>query len=274
MRLERVKHLLLALALAVLASGCKHMPFSGTKSGYKPYQSADSDIRVQDGKAVSRAHAEEDAIGLAYQRLQSGELDQAEKEARRALALNDKSFDAWTVLAVVEQRRGDAQAAGEAFRHAAELAPGSGRALNNYGAWLCANGFAAESLVWFDRALAAPGYASPADALANAGGCALQTGQYERVEPNLRKALSLAPTNAYALVSMARNEYRMGHYFDARAFIERRMAAAPPDAGVLQLAVDIETKLGDGQAASRYEQRLRAEFPGTSATGSGNSSRP
>jgi type IV pilus assembly protein PilF len=146
--------------------------------------------------------------------------------------------------------------------------------LNNYGAWLCGNGFPAEALVWFDRAIAAPGYGGQAGALANAGGCALQTGQYERVETDLRKALALDPTNAYALSSMARNEDRLGRDMGARAFIERRLTAAPVDAGVLQLAADIETKLGDKAAAEKYRQRLRAEFPDAAAASPGESARP
>ena len=71
----------------------------------------------------------------------------------------------------------------------------------------------------------------------------------------------LDPDNPYALASMADNEYRQGRYFEARAFTERRLAAAPANATVLQLAADVEEKLGDKAAASRYVQRLRAEFP-------------
>ena len=60
---------------------------------------------------------------------------------------------------------------------------------------------------------------------------------------------------------MAEYQYGQGQYFEARAFAERRLAAAPADASVLQLAARIEERLGDRAAANRYEQRLRAEFP-------------
>src|SRR3546814_19010004 len=62
------------------------------------------------------------------------------------------------------------------YARAAELAPEQGTALNNYGAWLCGNGRAAESLAWFDRALAAPLYRPRPSALANAGSCAPHAG--------------------------------------------------------------------------------------------------
>ena len=61
-----------------------------------------------------------------------------------------------------------------------------GRGLAMY----AANGFQAESLVWFDRAMQAPGYGTPEVAQANAGNCALGTGQLERAERDLRQALA------------------------------------------------------------------------------------
>ncbi|REN20808.1 type IV pilus biogenesis/stability protein PilW, partial [Mycobacterium tuberculosis] len=80
-------------------------------------------------------------------------------------------------LAAIAAQRGNDAEAGQLYAKAAELGPERGDVLNNYGAWLCAHGRPAESLVWFDRALQAPGYTTPASALANAGGCALDAGQ-------------------------------------------------------------------------------------------------
>lgn len=268
------KLLLAGIILAVAGAGCSRLTFVRPKGGMKEIEVPKSTYHVRDSKATQLRLEERESLGLSEQRLRVGDLDAAEREANKALKLNPDSADAHTLLAIVAGRRGQGDAAGEHYRRAAELSPNSGSMLNNYGAWLCSNGHAAEALVWFDRALAAPGYAAPASALANAGGCALQTGQYERVEPDLRKALALDPINAYALVSMARNEYRLGHFMDARAFAERRLAAAPADASVLQLAADIETKLGDRAAAEKYRQRLRAEFPDAAAASSGDTARP
>ncbi|WDS37042.1 type IV pilus biogenesis/stability protein PilW [Pseudoxanthomonas sp.] len=250
------------------------MTFVRPKGGIREVTSTPTEYSVQDGKATRRRLEEQDSLGLAQQRLRVGDLATAEREASKALKLNPQSSAAYTLLAVIADRRGQSKEAGERYRRAAELSPNDGGMLNNYGAWLCGNGFAAEALVWFDRSIATPGYGGTAGALANAGGCALQTGQYERVETDLRKALALDPKNAYALVSMARNEYRLGHYMAARAFIERRLTAAPVDAGVLQLAADIESKLGDMAAAEKYRQRQRAEFPDATAGRPGESARP
>jgi type IV pilus assembly protein PilF len=246
-----------ALAAALLAlAGCGG---HSIKPGRQQVVAPDYDFH--DSGEVKARYALQEQLGLAGNRLGSGDLAGAQEHARKALALAPDSVQAHTLLAVIAGRRGDTATAGEYYRRAAELAPNRGDTLNNYGAWLCANGAVAESLQWFARALAAPGYATPASALANAGGCALQIGQRERGVRDLRKALALEPDNAYALEAMARDEAAQAHFFEARAFSERRLAAAPATASVLQLAIQIEQGLGDMVAAGRYQQRLRKEFP-------------
>ena len=265
--------MLLAAVLASAMTGCSRLSFIKPNSKMIPAPEADSEYHVSDSAATRQRLASQDRLRLATQRLSSGDLATAEREAKMLLKDNPDSADAYTLLAVVRSRQGNPAQAGDYYKRAAELAPSQGGVLNNYGAWLCANEFPAEALVWFDRALAAPGYATPGAALANAGGCALKAGQYERAGRDLRQALSLDPDNPYALASMAKNEYRQGRYFEARAFTERRLAAAPADPDMLQLASDIESKLGDKAAASRYVQRLRAEFPSVTAN-SGEMTRP
>ncbi len=264
------RHLTIAVILTALLAlpGCNWL---AAKSGkLRTVEQVQPDHHFHDSQAVKSRFALEEQLGLAVNRLGSGDLDDAEKYANKALTLDANSVQAHTLLAVIADRRDAHAVAGEHYRQAAELAPDSGETLNNYGAWLCANGAAAESLVWFDRALAVPDYPSPASALANAGGCALQVGQRERGLRDLRKALAMEPNNPYALEAMAREELAQGHFFEARAFAERRIAAAPANSSVLQLAVKIEQGLGDKAASSRYRQRLRKEFPNAATTISGN----
>ncbi len=225
--------------------------------------------RLEDDATTRRRVEVRDMLGIAAQRFSAGDLAEAEKQARLALRREPTAVDAYTLLGAIESRRGNIEQAGAQYRQAAEVAPDRGDILNNYGAWLCGNGYPAEALVWFDRALAAPGYQRPESALANAGGCALESGQRERAERDLRRALEIDPVNAYALASMAQYALASGQHLQARAFVQRRLAAAPPDASVLQLAVKIEQGLGDRVAASRYQQRLRAEFPNAVLANSG-----
>ena len=96
-----------------------------------------------------------------------------------------------------------------------------------------------------------------------------RAGQGELAVEYLGAALALDPQNPVALAAMAEHEFRADRAFQARAFSQRRLAAAPADARSLLLASQIEEKLGDKDAAARYVQRLRAEFPDTSGSGAG-----
>ena len=125
-------------------------------------------------------------------------------------------------------------------------------------------------LTWFDHAIADRNYRTPAVALGNAGACAEKAGQGERAERYRRAALELDPENPVALAAMAEHEFREGRAFRARAFSQRRLAAAPANAPVLLLASQIEQELGDNEAAAGYVQRLRAEFPDTAGSGTGD----
>lgn len=271
----RLRSLVVAAVLITLvASGCSRLTFIRPAGGREEMKRPESEYTVSDSPATKQRLATQDRLALATQRLQSGDLASAEKEANSVLKINPGSADANTVLGIIKDRQGKAALAGGYYKRAAELAPTQGAALNNYGAWLCGNGFPAESLPWFDRAMTAPGYASPVSAYANAGGCALKVGQYERAQRDLQKALSLDPSNAYALAAMAQSEYHQGRFFEARAFSERRLAAAPADPAVLQLAARIEEQLGDKNAASKYVQRLRAEFPDAVTANPGETKTP
>lgn len=273
-RPERALVLIPLLAAVLLLAGCSRLTFVKTKPEIVKFKKHESPYEVKDSAATRQRLAEQARVDRAWQRLTAGDVEEAGREASAVLKADQDNVAAHTIMGIVQSSRGQAAAAGQHYRRAAELSPKDPGVINNYGAWLCGNGSPAEALVWFDRALALPNYTSPASALANAGGCALQVGQYERAERDLRKALELDPVNAYALASMASNEHRKGRDFEARAFIERRLAAAPADVGVLQLAADIESGLGDKVAASRYLQRLGTEFPRQGAANSGDSARP
>jgi type IV pilus assembly protein PilF len=261
-----------AVSVVLLAGGCSRLTFVKSSMGSGDYERTSPTYEFRDDPGTRQRTQLRSHLVLAANALRIDQLDEAESQARAALKIDAGSADANTLLAVVEDRRGNAAKAGGYYAKAAELAPQQGAALNNYGAWLCGNGRVAESLAWFDRALADATYRQRASALANAGSCALKAGQTARVERDLREALALDPVDATALAAMAEYQYRTGQYMDARAFSERRLAAAPATPAVLLLASQIEEKLGDRAAAARYVQRLRTEFPQMGTLQPGDSS--
>lgn len=263
--------LVLALLAVLLAAGCSRLTFMRQDTSRRGFESTAHEAAITNngrrgGDALAR-------VQLAQQRLGEGDLVGAEREAKRALKLDPRFAPAYTVLAIAQDRAGNAVVAGQHYRRATELAPTDGGMHNNYGTWLCSQGRAVESLVWFEQALAAPGYRTPETALANAGACALQAGQTAKAEQLLRQAIGLDPQNQLALAAMAELEFKAGRAMAARAFSQRRLAAAPADPSALLLASQIENKLGDRTAAEEYVRRLRAEFPDARGSGTGDDGR-
>jgi len=256
----------LVLLGCVLLAGCKQLE---RLSIVRPSAEQRGYTQVAPTYDVSgkKGHASTDPILLltaATGLLQQGRYDEAEHQARQALKLQPGSGDANTLLGAIADARGKAAEAGTYYRAAALAAPTNGVYANNYGGWLCSNGQPAASLEWFDRALADPAYPTPLGALVNAGTCASKAGQPERAETNWRQVLVQDAVNVPALAGMAALEAGRGNYLEARAFAERWLAVAPSDAAGLQLAAEIEQKLGDNAAASRYLSRLQAISPGSS----------
>ncbi len=264
---------LLALATVLLAGGCSRLTFvkpSAERKGSERVAPEYSFKETREGRA--RLEARRQAT-LADQQLRAGDLQAAAAAARAAVKADPSLPEPHTMMGLVATRQGNSELAGRHYAEAARLGP-SGATYNNYGAWLCGNGRALESLRWFDDAVRDPAYGDRAGALANAGACAARAGEHERVERDLRAALELDPLNVVALEAMTTHAFGAGRYLEARAFSERRLAAAPATPATLELASRIEEQLGDTVAATRYVQRLRTEFPQARNAIPGDSTQP
>lgn len=269
----RLATLLAVLATVLLAAGCSKLTFIRQDRGRGDFVRTAPDLNIQTDPLESGAAKAKLAIRRGQRYLTAGDLQHAADAADEALELDPDSAAAHTLAALVAGRSGKAEQAGQHYRKAVELAPAMGGMLNNYGTWLCHNGRPADSLQWFDQALTDRSYATPAVAMANAGVCAADAGLSERSGLYLQVALELDPENPLALEAMAEREFRAGRAFHARAFSQRRLAAAQPTAKALWLASQIETKLGDTEAAARYVQRMKTEFPEAADSGSGDDGR-
>ena len=264
---------LLALALAVLASGCSRLTFvkpSAERRGTERLAQEYTFKETRESKARQQARLQ---VSIADRQLRGGDLPAAAAAAKAALKADASLPEPHTMMAMVASYQGQDELAGSHYAEAARLGP-SGATYNNYGAWLCGSNRAKESLRWFDDALTDPAYRDRASALANAGACAARAGEHDRVERDLRAALELDPVNAVALEAMAAHAFRESRHLEARAFSERRLAAAPVTPATLELASRIEEQLGDTVAATRYVQRLRTEFPQARNAIPGDSTQP
>lgn len=200
-------------------------------------------------------------LGLAQGYLQRGDYEIALEKLQKAEALNPKSADLHTLYGLLYERINRAEKAEMHYAKAVELAPDRGMMLNNYGAWVCRNGDPARADQWFRKALDDPFYKTPVAALSNAGKCALQAGEVAAAEGYFRRALDIDGNHADSLVEMATLSLNKGDLLRARAFWQRRESLPIQQPALLELAIRIETALGDENAVNRYRQRLQDEFP-------------
>jgi type IV pilus assembly protein PilF len=249
MRLERWMGAAMALALA----GCvtTSTDTSGLGGGKLPHTS-----KSQEAEDAARIHTE-----LGQQYMANGDLQTAMEKLQKALQFDDDYAPAHTVMAVLDERIHRPEQAELHYRRAVQLEPDKGGPNNNLGTFLCQIGKGAEAIGFFKKALKDPFYPTPDVALTNEGICQLRLNDRAGAEASLRKALEANPNNGDALFHLAKTLYLNNDAFRARAFIQRFDALGQPSAAALKLGHDIETRLGNTDAAQTYLRRLQSQFP-------------
>lgn len=222
---------------------------------------------ASDGAATRRAvdaetkEASDLQVKLGRGYMDRGELEVALERLQRAIEIDPRNVDAYTLLGVLHVRINRPEKAEGYYRKAAQIAPENGEVNNNLGAFLCSIGQFAQAEPYFLKAVDDPFYRTPDDALANAGVCAVKANDMVKGEQYFRRVLELKPNHAVALFELARMSYLTNNDMRARAFLQRLEAVTPEGPIMLDLGQRIETRIGDSAAANRYSERLRANFP-------------
>lgn len=222
---------------------------------------------ASDGGRVSDRASDTDAavanmnLGAGY--LRQGRMDLAIERLQRAIAQNPRLVEAHSTIAVAYDQIGSLPEAEEHYRRAAQLDPDNGTAANAYAVFLCRQNRWPDAAPYFQRAVANPTYATPAVAYTNAGVCARAAGANDQAAENFRAALQRDPVFADALLNMLELSYQSGNYIQARAFVQRYLAAHRPTASVLWMCFNVERELKDQAAADRCASQLREGFRGS-----------
>lgn len=249
MRLDRV---LVSAGLALAMAGCVSTGTNGSGSTPIPHTT-----KAEKREEGARIHTE-----LAQQYMANGDLQDAMVKLNKALQFDPNYVPAHTVLAVVYERINDMPNAELHYRKAASLAPDKGDTNNNLGWFLCnREGKTTEAMPYFQKAVADPFYQTPALAWSNAGICLTRANDFAGAEADFRKALAIDPQDPGALYQLANVLYLQNDAFRARAFIQRFDALGQPSAASLKLGHDIESRLGNRDAALNYGRRLQSQFP-------------
>lgn len=247
----RPERLLLAGALLALAGCVTTTDSNNTLTTRMPRTS-----KAADSRDAARIHTE-----LGQQYMANGDLQTALEKLTKALQFDPSYAPAHTVVAVLYERIGKLPEAELHYRRAVELEPSKGDANNNLGAFLCKTGRYAEGESYFAKAVADPFYQTPDVAWTNDGLCRLGAQDRAGAEASFRRAVERNPQNGEALLQLANVLYLNNDAFRANAFLQRYDALGRPTPVALKLGHDIESRLGNKDAALNYRRRLQSQFP-------------
>ena len=198
-------------------------------------------------------------LGARYFR--NGSYGLARERLMRALDFDPKMARAHSMLALTYVQLGNQRLAAESFDRAVRFGPKDKDVRNAYAVFLCGQGEYDEAREQFDRAIAIRENDNPEVMMSNAGVCMAKKPDLVLAEQYFRQAIEVRPTYGEALIQLAALKHRTDDSLTARAFLQRYLSVNEATPLVLDLAIQIETRLGDDRAATDYMNQLLRDFP-------------
>jgi putative PEP-CTERM system TPR-repeat lipoprotein len=250
------------------------------------HRNADADRRVD--AVLARDPNNAAALGLKGRfLLADGRIDDALARARAATAADRRAVDAWTLVGLIERRKGNIDRAIDAFGEVAKLNPRSAPVAVQLAELNLLKGAAATAMEFAETAYrAAPdnaaaglvlvrasasngdrsraehvlhdllsAHADIADVHVQAALFAFEQKDRATARKEFTRALELAPSSLEALRGVLVLDMADHNVAHARALVDTRLARAPRDPNVIMLAADFAGATGD---ATRQESLLRS----------------
>ena len=215
-------------------------------------------VRTSDDKARERARIHTE---LASGYFELGSMGTALEEVREALKGDPGYGPAYNIAGLIYAELKQDKLAHENFQQALRIDPLDSDANNNYGRFLCERKRVDEAVRYFLAALRNPLYRTPERSYVNAGVCLRRRGDFAAAEDYFNRALKLQSAQPQALYQLADMAYTRRAYPQAKEYLIRLEKVSPANPELLWLAVRVERKLGDRDAAASYSTQLTRSFP-------------
>lgn len=245
-----MKKLIAIFFLATFLWGCatnnpENIEADQDKANYKQRMLEAAQINVQ--------------LGLGY--LQQGQVPRAKQKFLLAVQQNPKSATVLDAMAYFWEVTGNNTLADQYYKQAISVEPKSGRALNNYGAYLCRTkryNLAEEYLL---AAANEPSYIDSAAAMENAGLCELMVPNVAQGEVYFKKALLQDPDRSTSCYELARIYYNQGNYKVAKQYLNGYNSTGAISPEAFWLGIEIANKTKDVAIMLKYGALLAKHFP-------------
>jgi type IV pilus assembly protein PilF len=245
------------IVAAVLAlSACTSTTTTRTVSDNEVQPAQAITSRADQVRERARVHTE-----LASGYFELANMNVALEEVRVALKADPTYGPAYNVAGLVYADLKEDRLAHENFQQALRINPLDSDANNNYGRFLCDRKREDEAIRYFLAALRNPLYQNPDRSFVNAGLCSRRRGDVAAAEDYFQKAIKARPGQQQALYQLADLAYARGAYTQAKGYLNRFGQLSGANAEVLYLALRVEQRLGDRDAAASYGKQLTNNYP-------------
>lgn len=241
--------------MLLLLTGCAATPAGTDRPAEQPMS---QQAAASDAQQRAKVHTE---LGALY--LQKGTVAVALDEGRVALVADPGYAPAHNLMGLAYMQLRENAAAEQSFEAALRLAPNDPEINNSFGWFLCQTGRERRALDYFNVAIRAPLYATPAMPHVNAGICLLRLKDDEAAEDYFSRALRFDPQNTLALFSLADIAYRRGQMTVAQLRLAELDRVTEPGAATLWLALRVARRQGVRDSEKRYAAQLQRNFPGS-----------
>ncbi len=221
-----------------------------------PEQQAEDSRNEAEAINSARVHTELAAAWYGRRR-----FDIAVDETNKAVEAWPEYVPAYNMRGLIFMEVGEDAKAQQAFERALAIKPDDADSSNNFGWFLCNRNRAAESLVFFQRALEDRLYQSPEKPLVNAGICTRKLGDDAKAEAYFRRALLARPELPLAHYHLADLAYRRGDTKRSKEHMDKVLATGASTAEILWLKVRLARKLGERSDEASAALQLRRRFP-------------
>tara|TARA_R110002072_G_scaffold299394_1_gene474815 strand:+ start:6278 stop:7027 length:750 start_codon:yes stop_codon:yes gene_type:complete len=197
-------------------------------------------------------------LGIGY--IRNGEYARAKDNLNRALALDPDSSKVHNAFGLVFQLEGEEKLADYHFKKAATDKTFT-RAINNYGAFLYAQGRYREAIDQLKIAGQDQFYKNRPQVYENLGVAYAQLGEMDNAEASFIRATQLNPSQGRALLEMAEIRLEQQNYVEARDYYRRHVGSSSPSSRSLGLCIRLARVFGNTNDEASCALTLRNIFP-------------
>lgn len=242
---------LLFVACVVVLCGCAGTPSS---------DAAGADI-VTDSDESDQHRRARIRVELAASYFEQGQATVALDEIKQALAADPGYSPAHNLRGLVYMQLNDSRQAQESFQRALALNPRDSDTLHNYGWFLCTQQRYNESMEFFARALANPGYTRQANTYMARGICYIRSGDRQQAEQSLSRAYELDPSNPIVGYNLSHLLFQRSELERSQFIVRRINNSELANAQTLWLGIKVEFRLKNMEAMAQLGEQLLKRYP-------------